>query len=380
MIKTQPAIPILQHTVKALLKSGEQAAAKSASRAPDNVRTRAETLNDSLEEIGSMFSEKMESKTKASNRRQMQGNLLRHKNAVSKIEHLNQLFQLLDSNDSQQLDEQLGQLREALKQTPPPDSEELLEKMGGDPTRCDLLLRMVKEEAAIAGDRALADAASQQLKQLQHQHGEAIRAGNNTALALAGLTSDAQEKQALRNIYYQSIVHQQSALMMLDMLLEQVDPQQFVPTLRTLQQALADDFAALAPSISSGSLRRILHGLRDAAELNHTLAASHTLLKQLAAALPHAVEMSAVELTRRLLQFSHHGVYGSDFQQLGGEVAGEQPQQLSRFFSRLFPLVHQLPLSLWLEQETRNTALQLLRGLITELAKVEKQPQLRHSA
>ena len=87
-----------------------------------------------------------------------------------------------------------------------------------------------------------------------------------------------------------------------------------------------------------------------------------------------------MELTRRLLQFSHHGVYGSDFQQLGGEVAGEQPQQLSRFFSRLFPLVHQLPLSLWLEQETRNTALQLLRGLITELAKVEKQQQLRHSA
>ncbi|WP_437615130.1 hypothetical protein [Erwinia sp. V71] len=57
MIKMQPAIPVLQHTVKALLKSGEQAAAKNASRAPDNVRTRAETLNDSLEEIGSMFRE-----------------------------------------------------------------------------------------------------------------------------------------------------------------------------------------------------------------------------------------------------------------------------------------------------------------------------------
>ncbi|KOC91364.1 type III secretion system gatekeeper subunit SctW [Winslowiella iniecta] len=379
MIKMQPALPAMQHTLKALIKAGESAATKNAARAPDNVATRAETLNDSLEEIGSMFSEKMESKNKALNRRQMQSNLMRNKHQVTKVEHLNQLFQLMESNEEQDLDKLLDRLRQALARTPAPDSEALLEEMGGDPARCDLLLRMVQQHATEKGEMALADAASQHLNTLQQQHGDTIRAGSNTASAIAEFTNDPQEKQSLRNLYYDSIVHHQSAIAMLDMLLDQVNAQHFVPTLRTLQRALADDIAALAPSISAGALRRIQHGLHEAGQLSHTLAASSTLLKRMHNKLPE-VALSAVELTRRLLQFSHNGVYNRDFQHLGEEVVGQQSQHLSLFFSCLFPLVHQLPHSLWKESDSRKTALELLRGIITELAKAEQQQLARRSA
>ncbi|MCU5773672.1 type III secretion system gatekeeper subunit SctW [Erwiniaceae bacterium BAC15a-03b] len=379
MIKMQPAIPAMQHTLKALLKGTEAAAAKNANRGPDNVRTRAETQADSLEEIGSMFSEKMESKNKAQNRRQMQSNLMRNKHSVAKVEHLDQLFQLMDSNEEQVLEQQLGLMREALARSPAPSSEELLQEMGGDPARCDVMLRMVQQQASTDGDTKLADAASQHLSNLLQQHGDSIRAGSNTASAIAEFTSDPAEKQSLRNLYYNSIVHQQSAMAMLDLLLDQVEPRHFVPTLRTLQRALADDIAALAPSITAGALRHIRHGLHEAGQLNHTLAASSTLLKRMTHKLPE-VALTAVDLTRRLLQLSHNGAYNSDFQHLGQEVVGAQPQHLSLFFSCLFPLVHQLPHSLWKEPDQRKTALQLLRGIITELAKAEQQQLARRAS
>lgn len=378
MIKMQPGLPAMQHTLKALLKAGESNATKHAARAPDNVATRAATLNDSLEEIGTMFSEKMESKSKAQSRQQMKSNLMRSKNHISRVEQLNQLFAMMDSPDGQQLEQQLGMLREALKRSPPPDSEALLEEMGGDPARCDLLLRMLQEQSREAGDSKLADAAGQHIQELQQLHGDSIRAGSNTALAIAEFTNDPQEKQALRNLYYHSIVHHQSAIAMLDLLLEQVQPQHFVPTLRTLQRALADDIGALAPSISAGALRRIQHGLHEAGQLNHTLAASGELLKRMSSKLPQ-MAMTALDLTRQLLQISHRGAYDQDFQSLGHQVAGNKARDLSLFFNCLYPVVHQLPHSLWQEADSRKNALMFLGSIITELSKAEQQQLIRRA-
>ncbi|MEN4871009.1 type III secretion system gatekeeper subunit SctW [Kosakonia cowanii] len=375
MLKIQHAIPALAHSLKALHKNTPQAAGKT--NVPDNVRVRAESLNDAMEEIGAAFSEKMERKQKAQERRNALRNQLRGKHALSKVGELNELFSLLDGGDEQHALEQMEWLRNALRQNPPPESDTLLEKTGGDPARTALLLRMLGEQAEDEGDGELGTRAAAQLEKLEQTHGQTIRAGNNTASAIAGYTSDPQRKQSLRNLYYDGIVHQQSAPMMLDMLLELIGSRHLLPTLRTLQRALADDIAALAPSISVITLGRIHRGLRDAAGISQTLNDSTTFLQRMRSKLP-AVAMNSLTLARRMLQISHNGAYQSDFTGLAEEIVGQSKQHLPLFFSSLFPLLHGVPASLWPAQENRNNALKLLRGMITDVTKTEQQQQRRN--
>lgn len=67
MLKIQHAIPALAHSLKALHKNTPQTAGKND--VPDNVRARETSLNDAMEEMGAAFSEKMERRQKAQDRR-----------------------------------------------------------------------------------------------------------------------------------------------------------------------------------------------------------------------------------------------------------------------------------------------------------------------
>ncbi|MFB6324893.1 type III secretion system gatekeeper subunit SctW [Pantoea deleyi] len=375
MLKIQHAIPALAHSLKALHKNTPPAAAKNA--VPDNIRARETSLNDAMEEIGAAFSEKMERKQKAQQRRNALRGQPRGKSGISKVGELNALFTLLDGGDEHPALEQMAWLRDALRQDPPPESDTLLEKTGGDPTRTALLLRMVGEEAQERGDRVLASRAGTQLDKLQQTHGQTIRAGNNTASAIAGYTRDPERKQSLRNLYYDGIVHQQSATRMLDMLLELIGSRNLIPTLRTLQRALADDLAALAPSISVIALGRIHRGLRDAAGINQTLNDSTAFLQRMRSRVP-GVAMNGLTLARRMLNISHNGAYQSDFSGLADEILGQNRQHLPLFLSALFPLLHGVPASLWPAQENRDSALKLLRGMITDVTKAEQRQQRRN--
>ncbi|KAA5969514.1 MULTISPECIES: type III secretion system gatekeeper subunit SctW [unclassified Pantoea] len=375
MLKIQHAIPALAHSLKALHKNTPQTVVKNS--VPDNVRVRETSLNDAMEEIGAAFSEKMERKQKAQERRNASRHLQRGRHAISKVGELNALFSLLDGGDEQQTSDQMAWLRSALRQTPPPDSDTVLEKSGGDPARTALLLRMLGEQAQDEGDRELATQAGAQLESLQKSHGQTIRAGNNTASAIAGYTRDPQRKQSLRDLYYDGIVHQQSATMMLDMLLERMGSRHLQPTLRTLQRALADDIAALAPSISVTALCRIQRSLRDAAGISQTLSDSQVFLQRMRSRVPD-VAMNSLTLARRMLQISHNGAWQSDFNGLAEEIVGQETHHRPLFFSSLFPLLYGVPPSLWHERENRDNALKLLRSIITDVNKTEQQQQRRN--
>lgn len=393
MLKIQHAIPALAHSLKALHKNMPQATGKNMT--PDNVRVRGEALNDAMEEIGAAFSEKMERKQKARERRNALRSQQRGKQAINKVGELNQLFELLDGGNDKQVPGELYQLfellddgnekqaleymewlRNALRQTPPPDNDTLLEHTGGDPTRTALLLRMLGQQAQESGDTELAARSGAKLEQLKQTHGKIIRAGNNTAAAIASYTTNPQRKQSLRNLYYDSVVHQQSAVMMLDMLLELIGSRHLLPTLRTLQRALADDIAALSPSLSVVALARIHRSLRDAARISQTLFDSGQFLHRMQSKLP-VVAMDPLTLARRLLQISHNGAYQSDYTSLAKEIVGTEQEHMPLFYSSLFPLVQGLPPSLWPEPANRNDAMDILRGMITSIAKTEQQQQRR---
>ncbi|ELY1861834.1 type III secretion system gatekeeper subunit SctW [Serratia marcescens] len=362
MLKS-PSLAFTTNPLSALSKQGEVEQNKNSGRASAGTPS----VDDIKEEAGLMFSEKAESKKKADQRRLNQHNVHR-RHLLNKVE-LNKIYAMLDARDAERQQALLLRLRDTLKRKA--ETDDLLAMLYDDPARCDLLLRVLEREARSDGDEELCRTVEQHLDTLEQNHGERLRAGLNTAWSIAELTDNPQHKQSLRNIYYDSIVHQQSAMAMVDLLLGHFAPQDFSIGLRTLQRALADDIAALASSICTGALRHIQTGLFESGQVNHTLEESRALLERMAGKM-RLGDMDHVELARRLLHICHNGAFLQDFSRLGHEVVSDAlPRNLSIFFNGMLPLVRDLPIGLWKIKEGRQTALTLLANHNTELLKNE---------
>ncbi|MEH2921552.1 type III secretion system gatekeeper subunit SctW [Samsonia erythrinae] len=327
-------------------------------------------LSTSMEEVAMAFGEQAERRSKSLNRRQItQQPDARAAANVERIEKLTELFRMLENPSQSTLDQQLNRMRALLTRQDSPSLEAVLEAAGNDPARGDILLRHIQQQSR---QPELTTAAEHALQQLRQEKGPEIRAGLNTAAAIALFSTQPEQKQAMRELYYQKIVHQQSASALLDSLLERFDAATFSVGLRTLQRALAADMASLTPSISKTILNKMLSNLNDARHLTHTLSSSQTLLERMANKVP-AFTLTAVELTRRLIGLSANGAYARDLHNLGRDVAGTQIPHQVIFFSALLPLVSDLPHPLWRDSKNRQTALQLIRGMIGDIAQYEKQ-------
>ncbi|MDW8846063.1 type III secretion system gatekeeper subunit SctW [Erwinia sp. MMLR14_017] len=367
MIKVQSSFQYQQALAKTLLKQDSPRAMGSDLRArPVNTQSAAASLSDSLEEIGMMFSEKVEKKTKGLNRRQINTQHLRsNRGAVERIERLGELYQMLDGQQQDRLETRLSALKDVLSKESEPEAETLVEAADNDPARCDLLLRMTLREADRTGDIQTAAAASNGLDALHEKFGDKVRAGLNTAPAVASFTTDPNEKQGMRDLYYHSIVKHQSPAVMLDSLLERFGREQFKPGLRTLQRALSEDIAALTPSISSRSLHKIHLALSEAGQLTHVLAGSDKLLSDLRSRgkIP-ASAPGGIEMTRRLLNVAETGLQGRDITGIGKEFAGEKATAQMLFFNGFLPLMNAMPRMLWRDLNDRPAAAKLLRSAI----------------
>ncbi|WP_315710612.1 type III secretion system gatekeeper subunit SctW [Brenneria uluponensis] len=331
----------------------------------------ASSLHDSMEEVSMTFGEQVERKSKALNRRQITQPESRLAANVERIEKLTELFHLLENPKQPTLDQQILQMKALLNQSEPPTVEAIIATAGGDAARADIVLRHVINQTQTQ-DATLSETATHSLTQLHQEKGPEVRAGLNTAASISLFSTDPNHKQALRELYYQKIVHQQSTSSLLDALLERFDSQHFAAGLRTLQRALAADIASLAPSISKSILSKMLGNLNDSRHLSHTLSSSQSLLSRLAAKLPDCT-LNAVELTRRLIGLSANGAYVRDLHNLGREIAGQDPHRQVLFFNALLPLISELPHPLWRDSKNRQTALQLIKGLIGDFAQYEKQ-------
>ncbi|WP_061800128.1 TyeA family type III secretion system gatekeeper subunit [Serratia ficaria] len=374
MLKSS-SLAFTQNPLRSLMKQGEVEQNKNGGKVAGYAAEGAASADDIKEEAGLMFGEKAESKKKAEERRLNQHNV-RQRPLLNKVE-LHKMYAVLDSLDAGRQQTSLQRLRDALKRKV--ETDELLAMLDNDPARCDLLLRVMEREARSDGDEELRQTVEQHLEALEQNHGERLRAGLNIAGSIAELTDNPQHKQSLRNIYYDSVVHQQSAMAMVELLLGHFAPQDFTIGLRTLQRALADDIAALASSINIGALRHIQTGLFEAGQVNHTLEESRILLDRMAGKMALG-DMDHVELARRLLQICHIGAYQQDFSQLGHDVVTDaQPRHLSIFFNGVLPLVRDLPIGLWKIKDGRQTVLKLLENHNTELLKDERRQARRES-
>ncbi|QIX94542.1 type III secretion system gatekeeper subunit SctW [Cedecea sp. FDAARGOS_727] len=330
------------------------------------------------ESMAATFAESIEQKIKHEEQRTQSSQLRRISVAAIKVTHLVELGRLLESPSGQSQAGRESAFEQLLSGSghKAPDLDALLELAEGDPASAFVTLSLMAMRLRNGSNPELAAQVGQMLAELQQRHPEKINAGVNTAPAIAAFTSDPAQKRELRKLYYDGVINQQSADNIMDLLLDKFGADGFVPALRTLQRALSDDIAALAPSAPPTALRRLLSGLNDARAITHTLSEVAQFLDRLKSKYQH-VTMGADVMTRSLLSMCRNGFYSRDLTQLGLQVVGEKPMQQSLFFNGLLTLLQGLPEKIWSgNDDTRNNALLLLRTLNGEYAAWEKRSQI----
>ncbi|MFJ4143874.1 type III secretion system gatekeeper subunit SctW [Pseudomonas sp. NPDC089734] len=324
-------------------------------------------LLDSMEEVAMKFSESVERHSKGLDERHVRESGSSQR--IERIEKLAELYKLLDNSEQPSLEQQARRMQiKLMQQGSLPD---VLTMADNDPARADILLQQVVRMSAAEGSETSHDQAQTLLDELRLTHGDKIRAGLNTASAIALFSSDPQQRSLMRQLYYKAIVGQQPLASLLEALLERFNEDQFARGLRTLQRALADDIAALAPSLPGGVLRSMLRGLGASGQLNNLLKTCLALLERLAKKSPGS-SMTALGMSKRILRFCGNGFFARDLTLLAEETIGRTPNLQPLFFNGLYPLLQGLPLPLWKDLKTRQNGLRLLQGLMDELSRQER--------
>lgn len=328
----------------------------------------ANPLLDGMEEVALKFSESVERHSKSLDERSIaqpnQGQ------RIERIEKLAELYRLLDRNDQPSLDQQARRMQIQLQQQPSMDAA--LSLGDNDPARTDILLQQALRLSMKEGDETTVSQTRSLIEELRQLHGDKIRAGFNTASAIALFSRDPEQRASMRQLYYKAIVGQQSLASLLEALLERFSDEQFVRGLRTLQRALADDLAALSPSLPGAVLGSMLRGLGSCGQLSNLLHTCDALLKRLA--LKHSgTQLTSLAMGKRVLRFCGNGFFARDLTLLTEEAVGSARALHPLFLNGLYPLLQGLPLVLWKDLKTRQNGLRLLHNLMDELARQERQ-------
>lgn len=229
--------------------------------------------------------------------------------------------------------------------------DKLLNLADGDPARAFVVLKHVAAQAETEVRKSEAALARAALAKLEVRFKLEIQAALNTAAALLKASVDTQVRQALRELYYSSVVRRQSLATMMQALLGLYGGERFQEGLNVMSKALADDIAAQVSSMPTSLLRTLLLGLRSCGQLGTVLAGCLALNQRL------GIEQDAVPLLQRLLDYAGSGIAAAEILRLGDELGGgTDPAQLIAI-NALHALIRQLPLALWSDSRTRDEAL-----------------------
>ncbi|WLH12494.1 TyeA family type III secretion system gatekeeper subunit [Pseudomonas hefeiensis] len=320
--------------------------------------------SNSMEEVGMTFSHHVERNTKALSQRRI-------RNARSEVgqvrvetrEQLEQWYDQLGHPGKQSLGAMAAQA--GLLLCGEPVLEEVVQSTGGDPARTDLILQQALRDAQVQGRLVEAQRARDYLQLLRERYGAQIQAGMNIAEALRASGGDPELRQAVRRLYYDTVVLKQSLPTMMQALLGLFGEAAFVPGLDMMRRALADDIAAHTPSRPTALLRTLLIGLAASTQLGSVLHSCRRLLEQLAYSCP-ASQLTAVLLLQRMLGFVSSGLSAAEVRRIGRELGGEEERDQLVSLNGLYPLLKRLPLPLWRDGKSRQTALKNLLVLLDE--------------
>jgi len=299
----------------------------------------------------------------------------RHKSHEAiRFSHVEQISALLEDASYPNQNQTNARIRDLLEK----ESSEgdllkgILDEVEGDQATAYSSLVMMSVEIDITENPSLFSRIQQAISILEEKHSAEILAGLNTVKVIAAFSTDPKQKKLLRSIYYEGVVGQQSPDSIIDLLLSKFGVDGFVPALRTLQRALADDIAGLASSIPPVALWRLIGGLNDASTINHAINEVSGFITRIGQSFDH-VTMTRDEMARTLLMMCRNGFESNAILALGMNAVGESSQRKPFFFNLLLNLIQKFPETVWgNEGEHRERAITLLRGLNTELANLER--------
>lgn len=321
-------------------------------------------MANAMEEITMKFSESVERNSKSLEERTVKPRTL------LRIEKLEALYGLLTGNADNKQD---GEVRRLLAMGQQSISlSQLLEHAGGDPTKAEVLAQHALHRARRQGDSTTAHHLQQVMQALHSEHGDEVRAGINTAEALALFSQEPQQRQSMRQLYYRSIVGQASLVATFDALLSQFDERHFGQGIHTLMRAMSDDLSSAFPSLPPSQLRMLLRDLTASQQLTNILNGCRELLGKLVAHHPN-LQMSPARLTRRLLDLTQANVYPREIKTLSEDIVGQAPLDHLQFLNALYPRMQQLPLPIWKDGKSRQSTLNLLLRMMTEYTQYERQ-------
>ena len=287
--------------------------------------------------------------------------------------HIEQLSELLEGGGREDQAEREDRIRSILERTPEREQfDAILESTEHDPASAYATLSLMAMKLKDAHQPQLLARIQAMLDQIGETHAAEVTAGMNTARAFATHSTDRTQKRTLRKLYYDGVVGKQSSDSVLDLLLAKFGVDGFIPALRTLRRALADDIAALSPSIPPMALRRLLSGLHETSILSNTIMEVSEFLARMGQTFSR-VSMSVDTMTRTLLGMCRNGFYSNQLLQLGMETIGEESQRQPFYFNHLLRLIQRLPENVWGDDgKHRDSAIKLVRALNGELAQMEK--------
>ncbi|WP_426100779.1 type III secretion system gatekeeper subunit SctW [Pseudomonas sp. PSPC3-3] len=310
-----------------------------------------------LDDIAQIFNQEVALNSQALNRRAMGV-------AVPAVEQLARIYDQLGHPAQETMASMARRVRSQLMHKV--SADKLLALTGGDPARAFVVLKHVAAQAQAevrVSEEALAQEAIDRLR--VRFKGE-IQAGLNIAFALEQAAGNPQERQAVRSLYYASVVTRQSLATMMQSLLGLFGGDRFADGLNVMRRALADDIAAHSPSVPTAQLRTLLLGLQSCAQLGGALANCQALLQRL------STDEDSVSLLQRLLGYTATGVDSGEVlrlaEDLGGELAAGQLVSLNA----LYPVIQRLPQSLWRDSRGRQEALHKFLLVMDEFARVER--------
>lgn len=319
----------------------------------------APAVSNGVDELAQLFSQEV-----AANNRTLAQRAISVR--VSPAQQLAQVYDQLGHPAQATMASIARRIRMQLLQQPAVDK--LLELTGSDPARTFVVLKLVAAEAQAEARKIEAALARDAIAKLEIRFKKQIQAGLNIALALQANCDDPQERQALRSLYYASVVTRQSLASMMHALLGLYGGDRFAAGLKIMRGALADDIAASTSSVPTALLRTLLLGLQSCGQLSGVLVNCKDMIQRL------QIEQDAVELMQRMLGYAKSGLDAAEVQRLAGDVWGRRPAHELVALNALYPLVQQLPLAVWLDSRTRDGALQKMLLVMDELARIERGP------
>ena len=320
-----------------------------------------------------LFSQQVESSSKVQSKRNLRTDTQVQK--IQGIQKLSELYEQLGHPAQVSLELLARQVRRELMSRP--SVESLLALTGDDPARTYVVLQHVTALAQAQGRAPDAAQAQAFQEQVQVRYPRQIQAGVNIAKALKSAYGDTSLRQAVRTLYYTSVVVTQSLVSITQELLGLFGEDGLDSGLNMMGRALADDIAAQRPSVPTDKLRTLLLGLQACGQLGSILHSCRQFIERLPAREPTG-PYTGVSLLQRLLDYaSSSGTEPDEIQDLSRELGGDGLSSQLVSLNQVYSLIQRLPLAVWSNPESRQATLESLLEMMGEHTQAEGIAQLR---